>query len=64
MCWLVCRFQDLVSEDLARLGVPHVVEAKISCPQYGDTTVDILVEAANGARIAVEVDGEDNEPLA
>ena len=51
------RFQDLVSEGLAQLGVPHVVEAKVSCPRFGDTTVDILVEAADGARVAVEVDG-------
>ena len=46
-----------MSEGLAGLGVPHVVEAKVSCPQFGDTVVDILVEAPDGARIAVEVDG-------
>ena len=42
---------------LAGMGIPHAVEARVSCPDHGDAVVDILIEAPGGARIAVEVDG-------
>ncbi len=48
------RLQASVSGALARLGVPHAVEARVSSPDYGDVVVDILLE---GGAIAVEVDG-------